>query len=201
MTPPRQRFFVSLVLVAIISVGGGWLLSTSGDEPSNEPSEEVGVVTLTPDASTKEPSIGTNVPATGKIFPAVSADNVNGDNFNFADLAGKPFVVNFWYSTCEPCKREFPALVAAYAKYGDKVAFIGINPQDTAARAKEFALQYKATYPMVRDPDGKLLSALGVGTFPMTMFVDAGGVVVHQHAGEVSSEDLTEALAKYLGVA
>jgi hypothetical protein len=54
---------------------------------------------------------------------------------------------------------------------------------------------------MVRDPDGKLLSALGVGTFPMTMFVDAGGVVVHQHAGEVSPEELTEALAKYLGVA
>jgi cytochrome c biogenesis protein CcmG/thiol:disulfide interchange protein DsbE len=196
VTTPRQRFLVSLVLVVLVSVGGGWFLSTSDDDSS----EEVGVVTLTPGASTKEPGIGTNVPATGKIFPAISTDNVNGDSFNFADLAGKPFVVNFWYSTCEPCKREFPALVAAHTKHGNEVEFVGINPQDTAERAQEFALQYKATYPMVRDPDGKLLSALGVGTFPMTMFVDAGGVVVHQHAGEISAEELTDALAKYLSV-
>ena len=158
------------------------------------------MVTLTPDANVKEPGIGTNVPATGKIFPSISTVNVNGDDFSFAELSGKPFVVNFWYSTCEPCKREFPALVAADAKFGTKVQFIGVNPQDTAARAQEFALQYKATYPMVRDPDGKLLSTLGVGTFPMTMFVDAGGIVVHQHAGEISAEELTDALAKYLSV-
>jgi hypothetical protein len=54
-------------------------------------------------------------------------------------------------------------------------------------------------YTLLRDPDGVAVAALGVGTFPITLFVDAGGVIVRQHAGEITQKQLTEYLDTYLG--
>jgi hypothetical protein len=55
-------------------------------------------------------------------------------------------------------------------------------------------------FAILRDPDGQSLVDLGVGTFPMTLFVDAGGVIVDQHAGEITADRLAENLDTYFGV-
>ena len=112
-------------------------------------------------------------------------------------------VVNFWFSTCEPCKREFPALLDAAASTKGNISFVGVNPQDTAVAAQDFVDEYASEsndFIYVRDPNGELLTQLGVGTFPMTLFVDAGGVIVSQHAGEITSVELATTMQKYFGV-
>ena len=198
MARQRRRFFIALVLVVVVSVAGGWLLS-GGDDGSDNGSRD-GVITLTPNASAQDPTIGTNAPVTGKLFPALTLVDLDGNEVRLDDTGGRPAVVNFWFSTCEPCKREFPALVAAHAAHGDRVDFIGINPNDSAEVAREFADEYGVTYTILRDPDGQSLVELGVGTFPMTLFVDAGGVIVDQHAGEITADQLADNLDTYFGV-
>ncbi len=202
MTFPRQRIVRSLLTilaVAVVSVGGGWLLS---DRTSNSPSDE-GSVTLSPSLTIADPTIGTNVPVAGKLFPTISLENLSGEDVDFSTLRGKPMVVNFWFSTCEPCKREFPALLNAAAKTQGDITFVGVNPQDTAVAAQDFVDEYadeSITLIYVRDPNGDLLTNLGVGTFPMTLFVDAGGVIVSQRAGEITSKELATTMQIYFGV-
>ena len=201
MTQQRRRFLVSLILVVVVSVAGGWLLSRTGGNGGDAGDESRnGVITLTPEANTQDPTIGTNAPVTGKLFPELTLVDLDGNEVHLDDSGGRPAVINFWFSTCEPCKREFPALVAAHVTHGDRVDFIGINPNDSVTVAREFADQYGVEFTILRDPDGQSLIDLGVGTFPMTLFVDAGGVIVDQHAGEITSEQLADNLDTYFGV-
>lgn len=194
MSSQNRRLFISAVVVVAVSIFGGWLWSRVDD------GDRSGIVTLTPNNSLQDPTIGTNKPVTGKFFPDISLRSLTGDELSFSSLRGIPYVVNFWYSTCEPCKRELPALVAASQKYGDKAPIIGVNPQDSESVAREFATEYKATYTMLRDPNGDLLTSLGIGIFPMTIFVDAGGVIAYQHAGEITAAEIDSAMTKYLAV-
>ena len=202
MTFPRHRtvrLLLTILAVAVVSVGGGWLLSDRG----NDAPSDVGTVTLSPTLTVADPTIGTNVPAAGKLFPSISLKNLSSEDVDFSALRGKPMVVNFWFSTCEPCKREFPALLDAAANTQGNISFVGVNPQDTAVAAQDFVNEYASEsndFIYVRDPDGELLTKLGVGTFPMTLFVDAGGVIVSQHAGEITAKELATTMQKYFGV-
>jgi thiol-disulfide isomerase/thioredoxin len=194
-----MRTLLAILAVAVVSVGGGWLLS----DRTKDPVSDDGTVTLSPSLTIADPTIGTNAPAAGKLFPTLSLEDLTGTAIDFSTLRGKPMVVNFWFSTCEPCKREFPALLDAAASTEGEISFIGVNPQDTAVAAQDFVNEYadqSSPFIYVRDPNGELLTKLGVGTFPMTLFVDAGGVIVSQHAGEITSAELATTMQKYFGV-
>ncbi|MFZ9696795.1 MAG: TlpA family protein disulfide reductase [Ilumatobacteraceae bacterium] len=189
----RRRFLLSAAAILVVSIAGGWLLSRAGDDsPSNE-----GVVVLSPGSTSQDPTIGTNALNTGKVFPVVEVESLDGSPVTLGEPTGDPYLVNFWYSTCEPCKREMPALVAAREKYG--IDIVGVNPRDTADLARDFADEYGITYPLLRDPDGASLVALGVGTFPMTYLVGGDGTILQQHAGEVTAAQLDRMLAPLSG--
>src|SRR6266542_3607150 len=53
-----------------------------------------------------------------------------------AELRGHPIVVNQWASWCGPCRVEFPWFQRASAKYGKRVAFLGVDSQDSDAAAR-----------------------------------------------------------------
>jgi len=184
----RRRFLLLAVGVLVVSVAGGWLLSWAGEDSTSE-----GVVVLRPGSTAQDPTIGTNAPNLGKTFPVIKLESLDGDPVTLGDANGLPFLVNFWYSTCEPCKREMPALVAAQKKFG--IDIIGINPRDTAVAARDFADDYGISYQLLRDPNGESLVALGVGTFPMTYLVGGDGTILEQHAGEITTDDLDRMLA------
>jgi len=189
----RRRFLLSAVAILVVSIAGGWLLSRAGDDSSSNE----GVVVLSPGSTSQDPTIGTNALNTGKAFPVVRVESLDGEPVTLGEPTGKPFLVNFWYSTCEPCKREMPALVAAQEKYG--IDIVGVNPRDTAELARDFADEYGITYPLLRDPNGASLVALGVGTFPMTYLVSGDGTILEQHAGEITAAQLNRMLAPIAG--
>ena len=55
----------------------------------------------------------------------------DGTTANFTQYRGKPLVVNFFSSTCAPCRTEMPALEAVHRSLGDSVTFLGMDVQDT----------------------------------------------------------------------
>ena len=186
----RKTVLAVPLFVLLVSVVGGWALS----RPTNNVD-----VNLNQPITTLSSTIGTNASNTGKKFSFVElVDNATGDKGTIAP-AGKPMVVNFWYSTCEPCKREMPALSAASLKYGSQVDFVGINPNDTSEVANVFLAKYKITYPTYLD-DGDQLTAAGVATLPATFFLDGNGNIIERRAGEVSAEELANILTTKLGV-
>lgn len=179
-----------LSIVLLVSVVGGWALSRSSDDVDAK---------LTNPGVEQTPGIGTNANNTGKKFSFVPVDDVLTGSAVTITPMGKPMVVNFWFSTCEPCKREMPALTEAAATYGASVNFIGINPNDTVESASAFLDKYGIKYANYLD-DGDQLAEVGVTTMPTTFFIDADGYIVKTHAGELTLEDITKILTTDLGV-
>jgi thiol-disulfide isomerase/thioredoxin len=176
--------------VLLVSVVGGWALSRSSDDVD---------ANLTTPGVEQTPGIGTNANNTGKKFSFIPVTDVLSGAAVTITPMGKPMVVNFWFSTCEPCKREMPALTAAAAAYGTRVNFIGINPNDTEESASAFIEKYGIKYANYLD-DGDQLSEAGVTTMPTTFFIDANGYIVKTHAGELTLEDIDNLLQNELGV-
>lgn len=113
---------------------------------------------------------------------------------------GTPMLVNIWATWCRPCVQEVPILVAFAAKARGKVGLVGVDTTDESAKALIFAAQYGMRYPSLVDVDGRLLRSYGGGP-PITLFVDAGGRVVHVERGKVDSlPELESLVARRLGV-
>lgn len=111
-----------------------------------------------------------------------------------ASLRGYPVVVNVWASWCGPCRFEFPALQKLSAKYGKKVAFLGIDSQDSDAAAATFLSEAPVPYPSYTDPDEDIKDSLGVGFgLPDTAFYDKTGELVFLKEGVYPDEADLEA--------
>jgi thiol-disulfide isomerase/thioredoxin len=178
---------LALGLGAFALVGGvavGALLSDDDDD-----TVPIEAVLDTPGAY-EVPGISTNSAVTGTRLPDVSVRDLDGNEVSTGDLTGTPLVVNVWFSTCQPCKREMPHLAQVDAELGDEVRFIGINPFDNADGAAAFAEEFGVEYPTYLDTDGEFTTANGIATYPSTLFVDADGTIVRQKAGELTLDEL-----------
>jgi cytochrome c biogenesis protein CcmG/thiol:disulfide interchange protein DsbE len=115
------------------------------------------------------------------------------------ELRGHPVVVNKWASWCGPCREEFPWLQELSAKLGKRVAFLGVDSDDSVAAAKTFLRELPVPYPSYSDPDqdiAKILEAT-VG-FPATAFYDSSGKRAYVRQGQYASEsDLAADIRRY----
>ena len=189
LSPPQQRKLLVAVVVLAVSVGGGWLWS-SASEPDLD-------ARLTTPGEVPYPSIATNSAVAGTTLPQASLLTLGNKTIDSNTLIGKPLILNFWYSTCEPCRREMPVLAASAATHSSTVRFVGINMNDSVETAKNFAEKYNVLYDIMFDPSGSFIGALGIGTAPMTLFVDAQGIIVDQVAGEISADKLESLITKW----
>ncbi len=115
-----------------------------------------------------------------------------------AALEGYPIVVNAWASWCGPCRFEFPTLQKLSARYGKRVAFIGIDSEDDADAAKTFLEEKPVPYPSYNDPDKEIAESLGAVGFPDTAFYDREGELLYLKQGPyVEESELEEDIRRY----
>ena len=73
---------------------------------------------------------------------------------------------------------------------GDRIAFLGVDVQDTRAAARDVVERTGVTYELAADPDGALFTAFGGFGMPTTVLVDANGRVVAHHTGALTRAEL-----------
>jgi cytochrome c biogenesis protein CcmG/thiol:disulfide interchange protein DsbE len=135
--------------------------------------------------------------AAGKkpVVPSRELPLLDGGTAAPADFRGKPMIVNFWASWCEPCKDEAPVLERAQARLAAKGGTIlGVTVNDQSDRSREFAQRYGLRFPSVRDVEDQLgedFDRIGV---PETFVVDRGGRIVALRRGPVDRAFIDEAL-------
>ena len=111
-----------------------------------------------------------------------------------AALKGYPVVANIWASWCGPCRFEFPTLQKLAARYGKRVAFIGVNSQDSNAHAEAFLAEAPVPYPSYIDPGKGLIESLGgLGGLPDTAFYDRDGKLLFLKQGPYVNDSELEA--------
>lgn len=136
-------------------------------------------------------------------LPAVAVPCLDGSGpVDLATLRGTPMVVNLWATWCGPCRDEAPYLAEVATELAGQVTTIGVDVADPdPVAALRFAGEQGWTYPHVADPDRRFVAALGVNGLPQTLLVDAEGLIVHRHAGPVTSaEQLHGLVQEHLGV-
>ncbi|MFC4139982.1 MULTISPECIES: TlpA disulfide reductase family protein [unclassified Microbacterium] len=129
-----------------------------------------------------------------------SGTTEDGAEFDSADSLGDVTVVNFWYSSCGPCRLEAKDLEKVWQKHqDDDVAFVGVNIYDAADTAKAFADKFGVTYPSVMDAEsGKAKLAFAkvtpIQAPPVTLVLDRQGRVAARIVGPIDGPSVLSTL-------
>ena len=123
----------------------------------------------------KPPKIGGPAP----VFTAKRLDA--SGTIDLASLRGKPVVLNFFASWCEPCKAESKVLETAAQRYKNRVIFLGVDYHDVTSDGRHFLQAHGITYPTVQDGSGMVGDRYGLTGVPETYFIDAQGRLVGSH--------------------
>jgi thiol-disulfide isomerase/thioredoxin len=97
-------------------------------------------------------------------------------------------------SWCTSCRYEFPFFQRQAAKYGDRVAFLGVDSQDSRDDAREFMGEFPTPCPHYYDPDASVARVFEGGrVWPTTAFYDSDGELARTRLGAYASEGELEA--------
>ena len=119
----------------------------------------------------------------------------SGQKVALSNYAGRPLIVNFFASWCEPCQQETPLLARFYRTEHGKVAVVGLDENDVLGSAMSFTHKEGVGYPVGFDPEVIAASAYGVAGLPQTFFLNAKHRIVNRVFGAVTLADINRGIA------
>ncbi len=117
---------------------------------------------------------------------------LDGEEFAFQQLLGKPFIINITTTWCISCKEEAPVLQAFHERYGDRMRLVAVDVREPVDVIRSYVRDFGLTYTMLRDPYGNISSPYNVRGYPETWFADAGGVARAYWEGPITFEQMQE---------
>ena len=128
--------------------------------------------------------------------PAIAGTDVlTGKRVALSQFRGEPVFVSVWGSWCYGCKTEAPTLARFVEAHGAKVAFLGIDTEDSKQGARAFYKRFDTDYPSIWDPRGILAGSWSRGA-PTTLIFDRRHVLVTRIEGSASLAQLNAALKR-----
>ena len=131
-----------------------------------------------------------------------------GYNKIVAKYHGKPLLVTFWATWCEPCRDEFPMVVQLTKEYGPKgLSVFGVSLDDNADMnlVRHFLTQYRPEFPNYRqDPQIDVdefyrgVNPNWRGSMPETIFYGRDGRIALSFAAEQSRATFEQAIRAIL---
>jgi peroxiredoxin len=188
MTERTRTYALAASIGVVVAVGvvlaGFWL--GGAFEPSNRTD---GSFVLDEPGVFQQPADEINEDSSGESLPDVALVDVDGAERRLSEFRGEPLVVNLWFSTCAPCKRELADFAEVHAELGDEVRFVGVDPFDTVEAMERFAAERGVMYDLWRDDEFALTNELEIVGYPVTLFVSPEGRILRQ-TGEIDADEL-----------
>ncbi|HUL45902.1 MAG TPA: TlpA disulfide reductase family protein [Steroidobacteraceae bacterium] len=138
-----------------------------------------------------------------ETLPEISLPDSNGTPHRLSEWTGKPLVLNFWATWCEPCRREIPLLEELRRENhgnGFEIVGIAIDHRDSVTK---YVQEMKIDYPVLVGERGGLEAAAAFGmepVLPFSVFADAQGRIVTLKIGELHRDEAAFILARLADV-
>ena len=148
-------------------------------------------------------AIGT-VEATAQQQPlALQVQNLDGKMQWLTDFKGKVVLLNFWSTTCPPCRVETPWFVEFQNRWEkDGFTVVGVSMDDTADGIRKFNAQFSVNYPMLagRDVEPNIQKATGgIWGLPTSFLIGRDGRILKKHLGLTPKALLEKEISEALG--
>jgi thiol-disulfide isomerase/thioredoxin len=138
--------------------------------------------------------LGTQAPTSAAV------ETLDGKPADLSAWIGKtPVLMEFWATWCANCAQLEPTMKAMHAKYGTRVAFVGVavSVNQSAERAKLYVDKHELPWAQVFDRRGNASGAFDAPATSYIVVLDKAGKVVYTGLG--GKQDLETAIKKALG--
>lgn len=136
-----------------------------------------------------------------QMAPDVVYTVLDGTTNHTAALRGQVVLVNFWATSCAPCVKAMPALVATHQQFAARgLHTLAVAMQhDAPAAVSQFAQSRQLPFDVVIDNTGAVARAFGgVRITPTTFVIDRRGAIAQHSTGEPDAARLNALLARLL---
>ena len=139
--------------------------------------------------------------AIGFLAPRFTLGNLKGNQVALESFRGRVVILNFWATWCVPCRVEMPAFENLYRRYrseGLTVLAVSLD-KNSDAKVRDFVEEYKLSFPILMDTEGKAEKLYPTVSIPFTFVIDQEGRVVARVDGAKNWEsDETFEAVEYL---
>jgi thiol-disulfide isomerase/thioredoxin len=143
---------------------------------------------------------GTEGSLVGKQAPSIAADDLSGRRWTLADGRGRLVWINFWATSCVPCRTEMPAMQRLAEAYGDRLLILGLDWGEERSSVADFVQRYAIGYPILLDPTLTNFYRWAQGSgLPRHYLVDGSGRVVREVVGSLDPARMAAILSQLLG--
>lgn len=131
------------------------------------------------------PMIARSAPAQGTVAPDFALKGVDGKNLRLSEYRGDTVILSFWASWCGPCRESLLKLNDLAAGQGEGAPVVlGVDLGDDMDRARSVAGSMQLKFPNLVDARQAVGRLYDVEKLPLTLLVDADGVVRGAWAGD-----------------
>ena len=133
-------------------------------------------------------SLSPSASEVGERFPDFTLKDLGGRNVSFSRFRGKVLLLDFWMTTCPPCKEEMPIFQELQRKYGDRgLVVVGISLDEKPKTASAFARKLGIRYTLLIHPTLMTSESeqqrFGIVGLPTTFLIDRHGIIRHKVVG------------------
>jgi len=122
----------------------------------------------------------------GEAAPAFELPQLDGGPTALKAHRGRVVLVNLWASWCAPCITEMPALERLHQKLGPEgLVVLGVSADEDEKAIRDVMRRLTLTFPILRDPEGRMANAYRATGYPETYLIDKQGVLRATFIGPV----------------
>ena len=131
--------------------------------------------------------------------PNFKLQDLNGKTVQLSDFKGKPVVLDFWATWCQPCRDSIPNMVKLHTDYADKGLVILAISLDGGATEdiRSFQKEHGMTYTVLIGTED-VAAQYSVRTIPMMIVLDKTGKIRKRYLGSGNEDDIEETVKKLL---
>lgn len=135
----------------------------------------------------------------GELAPQITGVTIDGEPFDLDDLRGQFVVVNFFQTTCVPCRVEHPELVDFHEAYAPQgiASVVSVAFDDSPENIREFFDQFGGDWPVIAEDTGPMAVDYGVPLVPESAIVAPTGEVITKLVGGITRAQLENVIANW----